>query len=769
MTIYRVIPEIENPGDGSAWTSEDEDGAGAYSSLATVLPLTTSGDEIWIAQGNVISPYTAVPAGVKIYGGFSGLDVTSGFSSTEEERAVRNHKRWKTVIDGGGTHQGLAGGIAASVTIDGIYFLNCHGSAINTASFNSWTISNCVFRGCTTDAEGGAIRIGGGSSWTVTKCTFGLCSAVGHGGAVYAYNTAGTVSRCRFVGNSTEANGGALYLYSAGSPYLILQNLVCHQNYSAGYGGAIAAAQYSGGIYVVNNTVERNSAVTDGGGIYSGLTGAGLAITNCIVRNNRLTSMAADDISGTATTTYSNVPGPPAGTGNIDEDPPYRTFGEHAYEVIGSYPGNDAANTSATGYPSTDYRGRSRHDDPFYGSGSGGGELWDDGDCSGTVDYTPTFYASRATTTTPPYYHTTPYGLRISSSGGETHPKRYVYQDHTADLTTDLTYRLIIWVYTETENPVNNSRFHVKMGGDTYGDGGITLFEDYLELDTWTEIVLDYVPESDAQKVIHIGCREAGELGNQDFWVDDISLKLFAATGIADIGAYEFIGDELDYFDYSKYLVLLTVDMETSDTYGPFTFFGALRMPYDPAAWNENNKDGRLLGIDIWGEHQIEDGGDELTEIVAAGTSAIRHTEDAVANPSWVSHWGGGEDYERLIPSPFPMVFTAYDDGQSVKPIWIPIKIKLDYTCVDPEANDIRVFNFFFSPRHTGDNYDDTDYELDSALSPGAALRFEPDMPWSAFHVQQLISGFLKVLAEGYSPLDLPLFGDYNAEQGGPT
>jgi hypothetical protein len=765
MTIYRVLPGNLS-GDGSTW-------AEAFGTLDEALSVSglTADDEIRIGTGGaarvkISPPETALTTGIKIYGGFLGQATVA---DALELSNYRNPQRYKVIVDGGGTSRGFPGGFAASVTIDGLQFVDCYdasyGGAIHVDNYDNWTIKNCVFRSCITEGTGGALRGSGCTGITIDGCTFGICTAAEKGGAVYLTSSTGVIKYSRFSGNIASDSGGAIYIHSSAvSPYITIQRCIIDHNESVTTGGGVEVINGSL-VYITLNTICHNKAGTYGGGVHTSSGASECYLYDNILYYNTAVTSGNQVYGANVVAQYNNVQGGFTGTGNIDELPPFRTEGEHPYDITDSYPGNDAASDSVNGYLELDYRGRSEYNDLNQGSDPGANpELWTDGDLEDGVvtDYTPTTWCSR-TLSYAPYCHTGSKGLRITPTGNYLHPERYVLQTHGE---VGKTYQISLWALTgETQGPYEH--FRIKKGGDADGTGGVGIWYGYLTLSTWVYIEATFTINSTEETEIYIGNNDFAPdaIVGHDFWIDDVSLKeVVAETSLCDMGAYEYQGSELDHFDTDQYNVKLTVDTDESGGM-PFCLYGAFRIPFEISKWNEYHESGNLMGIAVSGEIRITGTEDRLEEYVhTGGKHALRATADtAVADPSWTPVWSGGDASEPLSPTT-TFLTLPFDDGSGEAPVVVVLKIKLHFETVDHETYSIRIFNYAFAPFHTDETFDPTDYEVDPAWGPPASGRYDPDAPVSAAHVDALIRGYLKILSEAYSPLTIPVFGKYQLE-----
>ncbi len=167
----------------------------------------------------------------------------------------------------------------------------------NTMSGNSGSLGGAV---CIADSEptltrniithnyaserGGALYLDS-SRATLTDNTISYNYGGRRGGALRLYHSRVILRRNVISGNRTDGHGGAIdagiFSYLAG----VVDNVITDN--SAEYGGALYLDAYVSGT-LDGNTIARNSAETDGGGVYLG--GAGVA---CILRNNSISHNTA--------------------------------------------------------------------------------------------------------------------------------------------------------------------------------------------------------------------------------------------------------------------------------------------------------------------------------------------------------------------------------------------------------------------------------------------------------------------------------------------
>lgn len=185
----------------------------------------------------------------------------------------------------GGTSGGYGAGIACYDASPSI--LNCEisynhngtptssdeqGGGLHCRDASSPLVSNCIFRGNSTQGTGAGVYCDYDSAPTFTDCVFEFNSAVGDGGGLFAFGGSFvTLTRCSFSGNSA-ARGGAVAGDGPGDPdsLAISESLLLGNN----------ALEAGGGLFLSGLKTVRIVATTIAGNLTYGF-GGGIALNTC--------------------------------------------------------------------------------------------------------------------------------------------------------------------------------------------------------------------------------------------------------------------------------------------------------------------------------------------------------------------------------------------------------------------------------------------------------------------------------------------------------
>ena len=170
------------------WSSS---GSTPHSTLTAALAAARPGDEVWVVSNTYREAEFIIPAGVSVYGGFTG---------SETSLSERNYTTNVTILDGSGAHR--------VATVSGL--------------LDGFTLRN----GRTGDNGGGVLVRSGG---TLSPCIAFANEAGYDGGGVYAENGA-MVSNSLLTGNRAGNDGAAL----SGTPGYGAVNLTAADNLLTG-------------------------------------------------------------------------------------------------------------------------------------------------------------------------------------------------------------------------------------------------------------------------------------------------------------------------------------------------------------------------------------------------------------------------------------------------------------------------------------------------------------------------------------------------------
>lgn len=289
LSASTIYVKSGSNGSGSTWQD-------AMGDLQQALQSAQSGDEIWVAtgkylptKGNDRNASFNIPDGVKLYGGFAGME-----TSVESRNLDVNF----TV---------LSGEIGSPSTEDNSY------SVIFTKNVSEHTvIDGFVITGGFSNImseKGDHKRSGAGwfndgsngiSNPTIVNCIFR--NNYGRDGAgLYNYAKNGvaspTIKNCQFIANRADLDGGAIYNDGSNgksSPYIA--NCLFEGN-EATYGAGVLNVGNRGETMpiVIGCNFSGNIAYVKGNGIYNTLEEFG--ICDAIVKNCNFTDATASKSS----------------------------------------------------------------------------------------------------------------------------------------------------------------------------------------------------------------------------------------------------------------------------------------------------------------------------------------------------------------------------------------------------------------------------------------------------------------------------------------
>jgi predicted outer membrane repeat protein len=185
----------------------------------------------------------------------------------------------------------------------------CALSGIDTSSIiQGFTIRNGYH------GEGGAIALYDASP-SILDCVFAGDTAIYSGGAIYCTGSP-VISGCKFYDNLSTQGGGGIYFYEkANASPRIHESLFFNNVTTDLWGGAITIDPFSSPTQLTmsNCTIASNHASYSGG---LSCFKFPVKVINSIFWDN-----TPDQISGSASVTYSDIKGGWTGQGNINSDP----------------------------------------------------------------------------------------------------------------------------------------------------------------------------------------------------------------------------------------------------------------------------------------------------------------------------------------------------------------------------------------------------------------------------------------------------------------
>ncbi len=263
--------------------------ANAFTNLQSALSTAPMGSEIWVAKGTYW-PGTAradsfvLPAGVVLYGGFSGAETRITNRNWHTNLSILSGEIGNTNVPSDNVFHVVVG--SAGALLDG--FTVTGGNANGSYPHNN-----------------GAGLFNSNASPTVANCTFvsNQTARAGSGAGIYNFSSSPTIMNSSFVGNSGYWGGGICNL-AGSSP--VISNCVFQANtadYGAGVHSEASAPIIRNCIFAGNSAdgagiFSRNSSVTiegcafatnsahlwNGGGV--GSVAANMTAQNCLLVGN---------------------------------------------------------------------------------------------------------------------------------------------------------------------------------------------------------------------------------------------------------------------------------------------------------------------------------------------------------------------------------------------------------------------------------------------------------------------------------------------------
>ena len=310
--------------NGTSWNN-------AYTDLRVAIGASSSGDEIWVAEGTYVPDatnrdrYFYLKNGVTIYGGFPNVgnpvmgdrnftshptimsgEINTGVNTDNSKRILYNSGTINTtaVLDGfilEKAYGSSGGGIYlrnASPTIKNCIIRDNYTTGAGAGMYirdncSSATFVNCEFSNNTANSEGAGIYL----RYANCNPTFNLCKidgnhANGHGGGVRVRDCSPMFNNCEITNNDITLNnrhGGGFYISGTANPNII--NCKISNNSATNYGGGIYSNSSAWANAFSGNTLDANTAIgTDadyrgrGGAMY--IDNSCPSLTNNIITNN---------------------------------------------------------------------------------------------------------------------------------------------------------------------------------------------------------------------------------------------------------------------------------------------------------------------------------------------------------------------------------------------------------------------------------------------------------------------------------------------------
>jgi len=350
------------------------DGSADFTNIQDAIDYSRNGDEIVVCDGT----YTGAKNRDLDFGGRAitlrsenGSDSCSidcqnsgrgfYFHNSETDSSVLDGF---TIKNGNGTDGGgiFCKGSSPTITNCAITQNTELGSGICCDMGANPEISYCTITDNEGSSEGGGIACLGESNPKITNCIITGNTVEGVGGGICCSGSSPDIENCTITGNQADSYGGGISCSSDSAPHIL--NTFISDNAAGTVGGGIAcvdicgpeitnclisenvAAFDGGGMYnsgsnptLLNCTVYGNFAPFSGGGIYNDSSNP--TVTNSILWNN------GNEISGTATVSYSCIQNGFAGTNNTDQDPLFAAAGEGNLRLSVGSPCIDTGNNTA--------------------------------------------------------------------------------------------------------------------------------------------------------------------------------------------------------------------------------------------------------------------------------------------------------------------------------------------------------------------------------------------------------------------------------------
>lgn len=220
--VIYVDQKAGGTANGTTWPD-------AFTGVVPALAAAKPGDEVWVAGGTHEAPI-ALKAGVRILGGFTGVEKTAG---------ERSPSRNLTILTGNGDHRVIMseGGDDGAV-VDGFRITD---GFVEISEY------------------GGAMELRN-SEAAFVDCEFLGNHSVGVGGAVVIWSGSPRFERCRFLENTARGGCGAVFTRQNASPTFVDCLFARNQGFDGG-----AVCNLEGAATFVHCTFADNEATSGRG------------------------------------------------------------------------------------------------------------------------------------------------------------------------------------------------------------------------------------------------------------------------------------------------------------------------------------------------------------------------------------------------------------------------------------------------------------------------------------------------------------------------